>query len=249
MNTRDIIGEFLNAFQLILNTHLPEANRDIIDDIKADVDESLTEILDKYDIDDIAKDKVVMKSKSYNYNMASWGLEKSENVLKELVRISEMLVNKELNFETCDNMIDYPETAQERFEGSLVIALYDLLKIYSFFIDEDWNSEYASWILNEGEEGYEKVLVSMNQLEKTTKDIKKSALTELYNSLILENINRNTIHDLLWQCRKKQVTISKDVERIQEEVERWTMGEITEEEFKENIKTNINNLQIYLKDF
>ena len=41
VNTRDIIGEFLNAFQLILNTHLPEANRDIIDDIKADVDEFL----------------------------------------------------------------------------------------------------------------------------------------------------------------------------------------------------------------
>lgn len=173
MDTRDIIGEFINSFQLILNTHLPEVNRDIIDDIKADVHASLTEILDKYDTDDIVKDKVVMRSKSYNYNMASWGLEKSENILKELVRISEMLVNKELNFEICDSMIEYPETAEERFEGSLGIALYDLLKIYSFFIDEDWNSEYASWILNEGEEGYEKVLVSMNQLEKTTEDVKK----------------------------------------------------------------------------
>lgn len=249
MNTRDIIGEFINSFQLILNTHLPEVNRDIIDDIKADVDKSLTEILDKYDIDDIAKDKVVMMSKSYNYNMASWGLEKSENVLEELVRISEMLVNKEIDFKTCDNMIDFPETAEERFEGSLGVALYDQLKMYSFFIDEEWNSEYASWILNEGEKGYEKVLVSMNQLEKTTKDIKKSALTELYNSLIIENINRNEIHDLLWQCRKKQVIISKDIEGIQEEVERWTMGEITPEEFKENIKTNIDNLQSYLKGF
>lgn len=246
MNTRDIIGDFINSLQLILNTHLPESNRDIIDDIKADVDESLTGILDKYDI---AKDKVTMRSKSYNYNMASWGLEKSENVLKELVRITEMLVNKELSFETCDNMIDCPETAEERFESSLGIALYDQLKIYSFLIDEDWNSNYASWILNEGEEGYEKVLVSMNQLEKTTKDIRKSVLTELYNSLISENINRNGIHDLLWKCRRKQVTISKDIEKIQEQVERWTMGEITGEEFKENIKFNILNFKNYVKDF
>lgn len=249
MDTRDIIGEFINSFQLILNTHLPEVNRDIIDDIKAEVHASLTETLDKYDTDDIVKDKVVMRSKSYNYNMASWGLEKSENILKELVRISEMLVNKELNFEICDSMIEYPETAEERFEGSLGIALYDLLKIYSFFIDEDWNSEYASWILNEGEEGYEKVLVSMNQLEKTTEDVKKSAVTALYNCLIVEDINRNVIHDLLWQCRKNQMTTSKDIEKIQEEVERWTMGETTEEEFKENIKTNIDNLQSYLKDW
>lgn len=43
------------------------------------------------------------------------------------------------------------------------------------------------------------------------------------------------------------MTTSKDIEKIQEEVERWTMGETTEEEFKENIKTNIDNLQSYLK--
>lgn len=249
MDTRDIVGEFINSLQLILNTSLPDVDRDIIDDIKAEVDESLAEILYKYNIDDILSSKVIMKSKLYNYNMASWGFEKSENVLKELVRIAEMLRNKEVKFETCDNMINYPETAEKRFKKSLGIALYDQLKIYSFFIDEEWNSEYASWILNEGEEGYEKVLVAMKQLEETTKDKKRHILMELFKRLISEDIDRNKIHDSLWKCRERGVKTTEDIEKIQIEVERWTMGEITELEFRKNIKSNIDNLQLYLERF
>lgn len=107
---------------------------------------------------------------------------------------------------------------------------------------------YASQILNEGKAGYEKVLVSMNRLKKTTEDIKKCALTELYNTLTIKKVNRNAIHDSLWKCREKQVKLSKDIEKIQEEVEKSTMGEITEKEFKRNVKSNIDNLQSHLKN-
>lgn len=195
------------------------------------------------------KEKIIIKSESHPYNMASWVLEKSENVLTELVRMAEMLKNKELKFETCEKMIDYPETAEERFIGDLKVALYDQLKIYSFLIGQNWDPEYASWIINGGEEGYEKVLVSMNQLEETTKDRKKSALMELFKGLISEDLNRTRVHDLLWNCRRQGVHITPDIEKVQAEVERWTMGEITEAEFKENIRFNIVNIQSYLENF
>lgn len=138
MNTRDIIGEFINSFKLILNRHLPEASRDIIDDMKADIDESLTEILGKYDIGNITEEKIIMRPKSCNYNMVSWGEEKLGNVLKELGIISDMLIKKELNFETYDEKTNYPKVTKENVDRSLGIALYDLLKIYSFLIDEYW---------------------------------------------------------------------------------------------------------------
>lgn len=48
MNTRDIVGKFINELQLILNGNLPNVDRDVIDDIKADADEALTEILANY---------------------------------------------------------------------------------------------------------------------------------------------------------------------------------------------------------
>lgn len=48
MDTRDIVGKFINELQRILNTNVPNVDRNAIDDIKVDADEALTEILNNH---------------------------------------------------------------------------------------------------------------------------------------------------------------------------------------------------------
>ncbi len=48
MDYSNICGEFINELQGILNLSLPDVDRSIIDDIKADADEALHDILVKY---------------------------------------------------------------------------------------------------------------------------------------------------------------------------------------------------------
>lgn len=168
-------------------------------------------------------------------NMDAWDIEKSGNVLRELVEIAEMLKNKELKFETCEKMINYPETAEERFKGCLQVALHDQLKIYSSFLGENWDPEYVFWIIEEGYEGYERVLVEMNQLKETKKDKQRRILREMIDSLKIyvdnKNFNRTLIHETLRQYRNNAVDVSEDIQKIENNIEKVTMGEMKVEEF------------------
>jgi hypothetical protein len=48
MDYYNIIDEFINDLQMILNDNAPEIDRNIIDDIKVDASEALNKILVKY---------------------------------------------------------------------------------------------------------------------------------------------------------------------------------------------------------
>lgn len=48
MNYKDIPGEFINDLQGILYSALPDTDRNVIDDIKAEANEALYKILEKY---------------------------------------------------------------------------------------------------------------------------------------------------------------------------------------------------------
>jgi hypothetical protein len=50
MSYYEIIGEFINELQLIINTTAPELDKDAVDDIKVNAHEALYNILVKYNL-------------------------------------------------------------------------------------------------------------------------------------------------------------------------------------------------------
>ena len=91
-----------------------------------------------------------------------------ENVregLMKLVGINEMFLHGEIELEPCRDMLYYPVSAQDRFMGYLVESVKSQLKMYTYFLEADYKEDYLDWIIIDGREGYERVMLDIHRIE------------------------------------------------------------------------------------
>lgn len=183
--------------------------------------------------------KVIMKSENYPYNMNSWCIEKSRNVLKSLTSIVEMFNNNEISFKDEDH--------RDFMVSFLVNGLKDATKIYGFCCGAILDEDYGSLILQNGGDGLEQVMVKFGQLKETTKQKEfrelKSLIENLNNLLTDENFNRTLIHDVIRNYKNNVKNVEKDIQAIENLIEKVTMGEMKKDEFIEIAKLTLKKIQ------
>ncbi|WP_105620049.1 hypothetical protein [Vallitalea okinawensis] len=163
-----------------------------------------------------------------NYDQRSWVLEKTESSLKQLLVVVDIL-NEECNEN--ENMLD------ENISQNLSAAIVDLFKLYSFWIGdmEIYSFENLDVILKEGTRGLNRILNQHGIDGKTYIDsnIEDEKWMDSIKKLItLESNNRTLIYEYL-----SHITVKTElIKRLELNLEKVTLGELTWEEFVINFK-------------
>ena len=76
-----------------------------------------------------------------------------------------MHLNGEIQLEPCRYMLYYPVSAQDRFMSCLVEATKSQLISYAHFLGADYKEDYLDWIILDGHEGYERVMLDIHQMK------------------------------------------------------------------------------------
>jgi len=115
----------------------------------------VVEIAEKYltgVCNQLAKTKIIARNTEMPYDNVAWGQEKSENMIKELISAIHLTKQHE---ERTDEFKD--TDFRHNLLGTLNAIAYDLTKIYSFFCGGKWEVKDASIIMDEKEEGLNKL--------------------------------------------------------------------------------------------
>lgn len=89
-----------------------------------------------------------VRSSNYNYNMASWCTEKSDNIVKCLSSIVELIGNNP----------NVSGKLREDVELYLAPALWDATKMLSFSCGAEWSTEDRDLIMENGKCGYNELI-------------------------------------------------------------------------------------------
>lgn len=113
------------------------------------------ELIEKYliyVISNLSSRKVVAKNTTMPFNNASWGQEKTEHIIDEII--------------SCLDLIDEFDKRNDEYResdfkanltGKLGSIMWDATKTYSFFCDGKWDVKDRDIIMEERREGFEKI--------------------------------------------------------------------------------------------
>lgn len=166
----------------------------------------------KNTIDKIDKYEVLAFYPDQSYDQSSWILEKTECALKSICRM-------------IDKMHDSEKT---KFEEDILYALYDLLKVYSFWAGYRDMPRDTELILKHGTDGFEHLIYTNSLTHKKDRftkieDDKKTEQEILSLLNVKERTNRTKIYDLLQTLNYK----SEFIKTFYDDLEKVTMGENT----------------------
>jgi hypothetical protein len=154
-------------------------------------------------------------------DMDSWLNEKSGNVVKYLSYLTEIIKKNEdkISKEICEDIYFY-----------LSPALIDATKVYGFICDsKEQSGNEGELIFDKGNDGLEEVLVKFGQLDKTSRMKKIEDLSEFV--LKLEQLikgdksNRTLVHEALAKYQNRTNKVKSEIEKLENSIEKVTMGE------------------------
>lgn len=94
--------------------------------------------------DALSRSKVVAKNTTMPYDNSTWGEEKIENLLKDIIHgISLIKANEERTDEFRDSDVKH------NLKGLFGSMAYDITKLYAFFCDGNWQPSHREIIINE----------------------------------------------------------------------------------------------------
>jgi hypothetical protein len=166
--------------------------------------------------------KANIRSNEFPYNMSGWLTEKAQNVLWEL-----SILNRDLS-----KRDDLPEGLLDNIHGYLYPILNNSTKILSFACGGKWSTKDAEIILEQGMDGYEKILVRYKLLDETGKDKtereRRTTITNFITRLnALLNEPRDTARPQIHELLIREGFDDHFVKEISDLTEKVTMGEIS----------------------
>lgn len=153
--------------------------------------------------------------------MESWLLEKSENVVKYLSYLVELIKENEEKI---------PKDIYDEINYCLQPTLIDATKVYGLICNsKEQSGSEGELIFNKGKDGLEEVLVKFGSMGKTAKMKKIEDLEELIFKLeeLIEGdkSNRTLVHEALAKYQSRASEVEQEIQRLENSIEKVTMGQ------------------------
>lgn len=181
---------------------------------------------------------VEIRSSAFPYDMSSWCVEKTSDIVQELVKIAS-LVNAR---ETMSNEL------REEVLSSVSCALWDATKMLAFSCGEPWEPSDRTRLLGGDELAFEELKVKYGLLTETSAQQAKRRrihdMTEFISSCrVLLNGERSPNRTLLHALIRRTYITEPLIDTLDEMLENVTMGQTDWRSFVEQARPIVAQLE------